>query len=184
MLIVLYLLLFHGLLGAFDTLYFHELKAQLPTRYPVTSPELKLHALRDFIYVVIFGGLSFWEFHGFWAGLLLSLFLAEIAITLRDFVVENEVRKSIGGVYPGERITHALIGILYGAILALFLPILLSWWNEPSGIQFSKIDVPYFLRLSLLIMAFGTSLSGLRDILSAYCCSVAAWPWGIKKQDK
>lgn len=108
-------------------------------------------------------------------------FFAEIVITLCDFVVEDEVRKSIGGVYPGERITHALIGILYGAILALFLPILFSWWNEPSAIQFSKIEVPYFLRLSLLTMAFGTLLSGLRDILSAYGCSFAAWPWKMKK---
>lgn len=75
MLTVLYLLSIHGLLGAFDTVFFHELKAQLPAHYPVTSPELKLHALRDFIYVVIFGGLSFWEFHGFWAGFLLFVFL-------------------------------------------------------------------------------------------------------------
>jgi hypothetical protein len=48
---VLWLLGALGLLGAFDTIYFHEIRGQLPARLPGLSPELKLHAGRSFIYV-------------------------------------------------------------------------------------------------------------------------------------
>jgi hypothetical protein len=54
-----------------------------------------------------------WEGLAAWA--LAALLLAEIAITLRDFVVEDTVRRPLGGVYPGERVMHAVMGIVYGA---------------------------------------------------------------------
>ncbi len=40
------------------------------------------------------------------------ILVAEIILTLRDFVVEITVRRSLGDVYAGERITHAIMGIL------------------------------------------------------------------------
>jgi len=46
-----------GLLGAFDTIYFHEIRGQLPAHLPGLSPELTLHAGRSFIYVAVFGTL-------------------------------------------------------------------------------------------------------------------------------
>src|SRR5260370_28761428 len=52
--IALYLLGVQGLIGAFDTLYYHEWKARLPARGRRAAPELALHAARDFLYGVLF----------------------------------------------------------------------------------------------------------------------------------
>jgi hypothetical protein len=40
----LWLLAIQGIIGAFDTLYYHEWRAHLPVGGPGTAPELKLHA--------------------------------------------------------------------------------------------------------------------------------------------
>lgn len=46
------------------------------------------------------------------------MIVAEIVLTLSDFVVEIAVRQQLGDVYAGERVTHAVRGILYGAMVA------------------------------------------------------------------
>ena len=51
----LWLLMIQGMLGAFDTLYYHEWRARLVAYSPMTSPELRLHAARDGIYAIIMG---------------------------------------------------------------------------------------------------------------------------------
>jgi hypothetical protein len=165
--LVLWLLVAQGLLGAFDTLFYHEWRAHLPSHSSAAAPELKLHALRDFIYSIIFGTLPFYEWHGIWSLVLATLLLAEIVITLADFMIEDRVRKDLGGVYPGERATHAIMGIVYGAFLATLCPILVNWWNEPSTIMLSQVEVPSVVRYVLVLMAVGVFLSGLRDMLSA-----------------
>ena len=92
--------------GAFDTIYFHEIRGQLPARLPGLSPELKLHAGRSFIYVAVFGTLPWLAWRGAWAVALSLLLTAEIGITLADFIIEDQVRKPLGGLLPGERATH------------------------------------------------------------------------------
>ena len=57
MTIALCLLAFQGVIGAFDTIYYHEWKAHLPARGRAAAAELKLHAIRDFLYTVIFASL-------------------------------------------------------------------------------------------------------------------------------
>jgi hypothetical protein len=42
-----------GIIGAFDTLYYHEWRARLAAGGSGTSPELKLHAARDFLYAAL-----------------------------------------------------------------------------------------------------------------------------------
>jgi hypothetical protein len=37
-----------GIIGAFDTFYYHEWRARLPARGRRAAAELKLHAARDF----------------------------------------------------------------------------------------------------------------------------------------
>ncbi len=122
--VALYLLGLQGLIGAFDTLYYHEWKARLPARGRKAEPELMLHASRDFLYVVLFGTLPWLRWEGAWTVALLAVIAAEIMLTLWDFVVEIAVRKELGDVYAGERVTHALMGILYGAMLAMLVPTL------------------------------------------------------------
>jgi len=116
--IALWLLATQGVIGAFDTIYYHEWRARLAARGKAAAVELKLHASRDFLYAVLFGTLPFLAWRGSWALALLAVVIAEIVLTLWDFVAEIAVRRSLGDVYAGERVTHAVMGILYGGMLA------------------------------------------------------------------
>jgi hypothetical protein len=178
----LWLLSAQGVLGAFDTLYYHEWRARLPAAGRVARAELALHAARDFIYAVVFATLPRVEWRGAWALAFASLLVAEIVITLKDFVVEDRVRKSLGGVYPGERVTHAVMGILYGAVLAQLAPVLLSWWREPTSFAARVESVPQLLLWLLTLMAAGVALSGARDLYAALALPGGEWPWETSEE--
>jgi hypothetical protein len=68
---------------------------------------------------------------------LAVLLAAEITLTLTDFVVEDAVRSFLGGVYPGERVMHAVMGLVYGAMLAYLLPVVAVWWAAPTALSVS-----------------------------------------------
>src|SRR5205809_133519 len=46
-----------GMLGAFDTIYYHEFRLRLPSN-PLARKELRLHAARDFSYCIVFASLA------------------------------------------------------------------------------------------------------------------------------
>ena len=125
---VLILILVQAALGATDNLVHHELEAALPSR-PGARTELALHAAREAIYAVLFVGLAWLEWRGLWAAALAALLVAEIVITLKDFVVEDATRR----LPPFERVLHAILAIGYGAILAMLAPTLIGWAELPSG---------------------------------------------------
>ena len=173
----LWLLAAQGLIGAFDTLYYHEWRARLPALGGEARAELWLHAVRALIYGVVFATLPRVEWRGAWAFVFAALLVAEIVITLKDFVVEDRVRKSLGGVYHGERVTHALMGIIYGAMLANLAPTLFAWWRQPTALAAQTEAVPQELLWALTLMAVGVTLSGLRDLYAAMALPGCAWPW-------
>jgi hypothetical protein len=175
--VALWLLAIQGVIGAFDTLYYHEWRARLPARGAQCASELKLHAARDFFYAVLFGALPWLAWHGRWVWVLVSVLIAEILLTLRDFVVEAVVRKPLGDVYAGERVTHAVMGILYGAMIASLIPVLIAWSRLPAALVLAPPDVPDGLRWGLVIMAAGVFLSGLRDLYAALELPHGGWPW-------
>ena len=80
-----------------------------------------LHALRDFLYAVLFGTLPWLAWQGLCALALAAVLFTEVLLTLADFVVEIRVRKPLGDVYGGERVTHAVMGIIYVAMVANLL---------------------------------------------------------------
>ena len=108
---------------------------------------------------------------------LVGVLVAEIILTLTDFVVEITVRKPLGDVYAGERITHAVMGILYGAMIASLIPVLLAWWRLPAALVVESPGVPPVLWWALLMMAAGVFLSGVRDLYAAYELPHGGWPW-------
>ncbi|HWW71213.1 MAG TPA: TIGR01777 family protein, partial [Duganella sp.] len=113
-LLALQLMAFQGCLGAFDTLYHHELTEALPGRASARR-ELSIHAARALIYSAMFIGLSSWSFQGLWAVVLLLVFVVEIVLTLWDFVVEDRTR-----LLPAtERVTHTVLAMNGGAFIAL-----------------------------------------------------------------
>jgi hypothetical protein len=177
MLTVLWLLAIQGVIGAFDTLYYHEWRARLPALGVQAAAELKLHAFRDFLYAAIFGTLPWLAWNGLWAVAFAGILVGEIVLTLWDFVVETRVRKLLGDVFPGERVTHAVMGIVYGAVLASLLPVLWSWLQLPTAIVASLVEVPGELRLVLSVMAAGVFVSGVRDLYAAFGLPHGGWPW-------
>ncbi len=176
---VLWLLAVLGILGAFDTLYFHEYRGQMPARLPGLTPELKLHASRSSIYVAVFGTLPWFAWRGGWAWLFALLLLVEVCITLADFIVEDQVRKPLGGLLPGERTTHTLMAIVYGAILANLVPVLIQWGRSDTRFTVEPVAVPILLRLGLTALAVGTLLSAARDAYAVigFPLPSARWPW-------
>jgi hypothetical protein len=173
----LWLLAVLGLIGAFDTLYYHEWRARLPARPAEVAPELRLHALRDFFYAVLFATLPWLAWRGLWTWGLAIVLVTEIGLTLADFVVERRVRRSLGDVYAGERVTHAVMGVVYGAMLAFMAPVLAEWAAAPTALAWAPAPVPAALRLLLLAMAAGVLASGIRDAAAALALPGSAWPW-------
>jgi hypothetical protein len=152
------LLFIQGCIGAVDTLYYHEFKLRLPDS-PTARKELKLHASRDAIYTLIFGSFAWLICNGLWAAVLIFFLLLEIIITLRDFVEEDASRN----VPAGERIMHAVMGIIYGAFLANILPQVFIWLQQPTGLIVNRYGRISWL---LTVMAAGVLGSGLRDLLA------------------
>ena len=87
--------------------------------------------------------------------LLVALLFAEVVLTLWDFVVEDWIRKPLGGVYAGERVMHGIMGIVYGAMLANMVPTLRTWWARPTGFVYSPAPISEALRWVMTLMAVG-----------------------------
>jgi hypothetical protein len=171
----LWLLAAQGLVGAFDTLYYHEYRARL-VALPAARGELVLHATRDFIYAIIFATLPYFQWRGWLALVLGAMIAAEIVITMTDFVIEDAARRGIGGVYPGERVSHTVMAIIYGAALAYWLPEVWRWLDGPSAeLRRQDVDVPLWLRGAMGLMAAGVFGSGVRDLLGV--ARGVSWPW-------
>jgi uncharacterized protein len=116
-------------MGAFDTIYHHELTERLAWR-PSQRRELALHAVRNLLYAGLFLIFGWFEPHGAWAALVIVVLVIEVVITLMDFVEEDLSRKLPGS----ERITHTLLAVNYGAILALLVPVLLVWAAQDTSL--------------------------------------------------
>ncbi len=117
-------------MGVFDTFYHHELTERLAWR-PSQRYELQLHGVRNMMYALLFLVLGWLEVYGVLAMVIIAVLVAEIVITLMDFVEEDMSRK----LPASERINHTLLAINYGAILVLLLPVLIAWAMQPTGIR-------------------------------------------------
>ena len=58
----------------------------------------------------------------------------------------------------------AVMGILYGAMVANLLPVLWYWWSLPTALAPTTPAVPELLRWCLAVMAAGVFVSGVRDL--------------------
>lgn len=172
----MWLLALLGVLGAFDTLWFHEWRGRLVAR-PEVRAELRLHVARDVVYTIVFATLPVVAWRGWWLAVLVGLLAAEAVITFVDFVTEDRVRAAGGGVPGGERVTHAVMGIVYGAMLATLTPVLLEWAAAPTGLVLIPADVPAWLRTGLQLGAVGTLLHGVRDLAAVLALPGSSWPW-------
>ena len=146
-------------MGAFDTLFHHELTERLAWR-PSQQRELKLHAVRNGFYALAFLVLGFTQPNGLWAVALMVLLFVEVLITLWDFVEEDRSR----ALPASERVTHTLLALNYGAILILLVPVLINWAGNPTG--FASVYYGWW-SLMCVMAALGVSLFGVRDFLAS-----------------
>src|SRR5262249_53707669 len=116
-------------MGGFDTVYHHEMTERLAWRASQRR-ELTLHGVRNLLYALMFAQFGWIEMRGLWASVVAALLLTEGTITLMDFVEEDRSR----ALPASERVVHTLLTLNYGAILALFVPVLTAWSRLPSAI--------------------------------------------------
>ncbi len=103
-------------MGAFDTVYHHELTERLAWR-PTQRRELLLHAVRNLFYAVLFMVFGWFEPRGVWALLVIAVLVIEIVVTLMDFVEEDLSPSTTARFWrccfrccsPGWRRTHHLL---------------------------------------------------------------------------
>src|SRR5229473_5431754 len=146
-------------MGAFDTLYHHEMTERLAWR-PSQRHELRLHGVRNLLYAALFATLGWLETHGVFAALVIAVLAVEIVLTLIDFVEEDLSRK----LPASERVTHTLLALNYGAILVLLVPVLVGWASQRTAIA----PVSYGIGSVLApLAAVGVIVFGLRDFFAA-----------------
>ena len=146
-------------MGGFDTLFHHEGTERLAWR-PSQHRELRLHGVRNLAYGLIFAILGWAEPGGALALAFLFLLAAELLITLWDFVEEDRTRK----LPATERVTHALLTLNYGAILALAAPLLLTWAGRPTELAGAYHG---WWSWMCAFASAATLLFGLRDLAAA-----------------
>ncbi len=160
MVLILWLLAVQGIMGVFDLVYHHEMTEKL-TWKPAAAREMYLHGLRNGLYAVIFASLGWLHWHGWLMWVFAGILLAEITITLTDFVVEDMTRR----LPATERVTHTVLAINYGATIGLLLPQLGDWARQPAGFA----PVYYgFLSWVMGIYALGVLVWFFRDFLRSY----------------
>ncbi|AMC35200.1 TIGR01777 family oxidoreductase [Janthinobacterium sp. B9-8] len=154
--IILYLLVLQGLMGAFDTIYHHELTVALPGK-KTAQRELRLHAIRSSLYAVVFAGLAWFEWRGLWLWGLSALILIEIALTLCDFVEEDKSR-----LLPAtERVTHTILAMNGGALFGYWaISVAPLWASQSTSLHLVNYGLWSWV---LSLFALGVGLSGIRD---------------------
>ena len=101
-------------LGAFDTIYHHELTERLPWRASQRH-ELQLHAVRNLIYAVLFVAIGWSEPHGYLAMLAIVVLAIEVVITLMDFVEEDLTRRLPARVWKPRAKTGCTVATMRGS---------------------------------------------------------------------
>ncbi|AIO36391.1 3-beta hydroxysteroid dehydrogenase/isomerase family protein [Burkholderia cenocepacia] len=157
------LLIVQGAMGAFDTLYHHELTQDLPHR-PHARLELAIHAVRSVLYGLVFAAFAQLAFHGAWVAAIAAVLGVEVLLTLWDFVVEDRSRK----LPATERVLHTLLAVNGGALIGLYAMQLADWAQAPTALH--VVDAGWRGAL-LTVFAIGVTASGIRDGIAA--CRIA-----------
>ena len=136
---VLALALAQVAMGGFDNVYHHELKERLPWS-TTAHTEQSIHCVRGALYTLLFACFAGVTPTGAAAYGLAGVLAVEATLTMYDFVTEDKTRwRFAAGLPPSERVTHTLLTLNYGALLALWLPVMLGpsgWAALPTGVHF------------------------------------------------
>jgi hypothetical protein len=146
-------LVLQGLMGGVDTILNHEYLEHLAKR-PEARREIGLHSMREAIYAVLFAGLGSFAWHGAAAWVIAALVLAEIAVTTLDEWTENRIR-----VLPqNERVLHIFLTLNMGVIVAILVPTLARWVDQPTELVPADHGWPSWALLALATAAAAWSV--------------------------
>jgi uncharacterized protein len=152
------LLALQGVMGAIDTLVNHELLEALPQRREARR-EIGLHAMREAVYGALFLGFAWFAWQGAFAAVIGALLAAEVAVTVSDELVENRIR-----VLPqNERALHVFLTLNFGAIIALFVPLLLDWRAHPNELAPAHHG---WMSWALSLLGLASAAWSVRDLLA------------------
>ena len=141
-------LVLQGAMGGLDTMLNHEYLERLPQR-PEARREIGLHSMREAIYAVLFGGLGWFAWHGAAAYVIAALVLAEVGVTTVDEWTENRIR-----VLPqNERVLHIFLTLNMGVIVAILVPTLARWLDQPTELVPADHGWPSWALLALAAAA-------------------------------
>ncbi|MFP2904291.1 SRPBCC family protein [Pyxidicoccus sp. 3LFB2] len=158
-----YLLLAIGLLGAFDTLYFHMWRGRLQER-PESQREVLWHTVRLLIYALQFLWVPHLRFQGLALGLLAVLYAADVLVAWADVWEERDSRASQGGLPRGEYFMHVVLSVLVGLYL---MSVFQAVWPErllSTGLRVDPPAVPVALRTLMTVMGVVTLALFARDL--------------------
>lgn len=98
---------------------------------------------------------------------LAGVLVVEAGLTLYDFVTEDGTRwRFAAGLPATERVTHTLLTLNYGALLALWLPVMLGpagWASLPTGIHLTSYG---WLSAFNAVAGVGVGAWAVRDYFS------------------
>lgn len=122
-------LLVHGAIGGLDVILNHEILAKLP-RQPWAVTEQYFHAMRELLFALIFAALAWYEWHGWFAAVIVLLFALELWVSTIDTDVEWNTR-----VLPRtERAMHVALFVNYGIVVALLAAQMIGWMQSASAV--------------------------------------------------
>jgi hypothetical protein len=156
---ILYLLIWQGAVGAFDALWNHEWKENLPNRTSAVTEQF-IHGARELLLACLFIGLAWFEWRGWLAGVVAALLATEIALTGWDYIVEDKTRI----LSSNEAVLHLMLSMGGGACVALLAPELLHWATMPGRLVAVEYGIASWL---LSLSGIGALAWSVRDFLSA-----------------
>jgi uncharacterized protein (TIGR01777 family) len=118
-----------------------------------------LHAAREALYGALFFGLAWRAWHGAWAWVVVGILVAEIVVTIVDFVIEDSTRR----LPRTERVLHTVLAINFGVVLACFAPVLRQWQAAPTALVAADYG---WISLLFTVASVVVLLWGLRDALA------------------
>jgi phosphatidylglycerophosphate synthase len=158
--LVLYSLIFHGVLGGLDVILNHEIVERLPQQ-PSARTEEALHGVRELLFGLLFLSLAWGEWHGLFSWAIVLIIFFEVTVSTYDSLVEDWTRH----LPSAERVMHIILFMNVGFYTALLLPIWIKWHGMPTQLQFVNHGMPSVVLSVLATAAFFWSI---RDAISYF----------------
>lgn len=160
-----YILFVMGLLGAADILLYHSISHGIRSHVD-SRLELVTHSLRGPIYAALFVLVPNFTMQGAWFWVLMGILLADVGVSLADFLLERPSRAFFGGLPTGEYVLHIAMAMLFGALVTSLLFGAGAWAWMGTRLAYEPALVPSLLRAVMGVMAFFVLGTGALDALA------------------